>query len=102
MLKIKDLTVSKELDTKAMATVVGGLTLPTRPALLMDGSVRLDNKVADVSQLFALDLDQTNAGNVTNNQRIDNRNGIVYAPVTQRLDQSNILSVFGLGNTAIA
>lgn len=102
MLKIKDLTVSKELDSKDMAAVAGGLTRPTLPSVLVDGSVSLDNKVIDSNQLFGFDLDQTNAGQVTNNQRIDNKNGIVFAPVTQRLDQSQIMNILGLGNSSIA
>ncbi len=98
MLKIKDLTVSKELDSKAMAAVVGGFDLRS---LLLDGSVSTDNKVGDVTQFFALGLDQANAGAVTNNQMIKNGNGITYAPVTQRLDQNNYLTLFGLGETRI-
>ncbi len=98
MLKIKDLAVSKELDRKAMTTVVGGFD-PF--ATVFDGSTRLDNKVADIKQVFAFDLSQVNAGAVTNNQIIEGGNGPIDAPVHQELDQNNNLSVSGLGNTSI-
>ncbi len=98
MLKINDLTLSKELDRSAMAEVRGGRDLLS---LLFDGSVSTTNKVADIQQAFGLDLAQQNAGAVTNNQAIDNKNGIVYAPVTQTLTQSNWLDLIGLGKTRI-
>lgn len=98
MLKIKDLTVSKELDRKAMTGVVGGFN-PF--ALMVDGSTRMDNKVADVDQVFAFDFSQMNAGAVTNNQMIEGGNGIIDAPVHQTLNQDNTMSVSGLGNTSI-
>lgn len=98
MLKINDLTLSKELDHNAMSEVRGGRDLLS---LLFDGSVSTTNKVADIQQVFGLDLAQQNAGAVTNNQAIDNKNGIVYAPVTQTLTQSNWLDVIGLGKTRI-
>lgn len=98
MLKINDLASAKELDRNAMANVRGGHALLS---LLFDGSTDITNKVADVHQAFGLDLKQQNAGAVTNNQAISNGNGIVYAPVTQTLTQSNWLDVLGLGNTRI-
>lgn len=99
MLKIKDLSACKELDAARMSAVVGGHR--RHPLFDLDASTSMDNKVADVSQLFALGLSETNAGAVTNNQMISNGNGITYAPVTQRLDQNNWMGVFDLGKTLI-
>ena len=98
MLNITDLTVSKELDTKTMTGVRGGFD-PF--AILIDGSTSLKSKVADVDQLFAFDLTQNNAGQVTNNQAIQGGNGIIYAPVTQNLDQSSNMSVSRIGNVNV-
>ena len=100
MLKVKDLIASKELDTKAMRTVVGG-TRKGKPSLSLDFGTRLDNRVADVSQLFEFGFGQSNAGQVTNNQAIKGGNGIAYAPVDQHLSQDNYLDVFDVGNTYV-
>ena len=97
MMKITDLAVNKELNGAAMAEVRGGFD----PRAIINGSTSLTNRVADISQLFDLAVAQQNAGQVTNNQVIQGGNGIVYAPVTQRLDQGNILSLLGLGNTRV-
>lgn len=99
MLKIKDLAVSKELDTKGMAKVVGGLSLLP---LFVNNSVRMDNKVVDMDQVFALKLDQANGGMLTNNQGIVGGNGTVEANVNQALDQDNAMIISGLGNARIA
>jgi len=99
MLKVTDLTVNKALDIKTMASVRGGFD-PF--AILVDGSTSLNNKVADVDQIFQLALSQTNAGEVTNNQAINGGNGIVYAPVDQNLSQSNWMDVSGLGNVSVS
>ena len=99
MLKVTDLTVNKELDSKTMTSVRGGFD-PF--AILVDGSTSLNNKVADVDQIFQLALSQTNAGEVTNNQAINGGNGIVYAPVDQNLSQSNWMDVYGIGNVAVS
>ncbi len=98
MLKIKDLIASQELDVKAMASVRGGFD----PFATLDGSTTLKSKVADVDQLFEFAFAQQNAGAVTNNQAIQGGNGIIYAPVKQRLDQHNDMSVYGIGNTTVA
>ncbi len=102
MLKINDLAISKELDSKAMAGVRGGHDPLAALSLLLDGSTTLKNKVADVDQMFALGLAQNNAGAVTNNQAIQGGNGITYAPVTQYLDQTNWMDVYGIGNTSVS
>ncbi len=102
MLKISDLTLSKELDSKTMAGVHGGKSLMDPLSLMLDASTTLRNKVADVDQMFALGLAQDNAGAVTNNQSIQGGNGITYAPVTQRLSQDNWLDVYGIGNTTVS
>lgn len=102
MLKIIDLAVSKELDSKTMSEVRGGHSPLESLSFMLDASTSLRNKVADVNQQFALGLEQGNAGAVTNNQAIQGGNGIVYAPVTQTLDQGNWLSVFDLGNTSVS
>ena len=98
MLNITDLTASKELDTKTMTGVRGGFD-PF--AILIDGSTSLKSKVADVDQVFAFALTQNNAGQVTNNQAIQGGNGIIYAPVTQHLDQNSDMSVRGIGNVNV-
>ncbi|MEJ2419655.1 MAG: hypothetical protein P8Y45_22560 [Exilibacterium sp.] len=98
MLKIKNLIASKELDSKAMASVRGGFD-PF--AILVDGSTTLKNKVADVDQQFYLGLAQNNAGAVTNNQAIQGGNGIIDAPVDQHLKQKNNMSVYDIGNVYV-
>lgn len=99
MMKITDLTASKDLDTTAMAGVRGGFD-PF--AILLDGSTSLKNKVADVDQGFAFNFAQNNAGAVTNNQALTAGNGLIYAPVTQHLDQSSDMIVSGIGNVAVS
>jgi len=98
MLNITDLAESKELDSKAMASVRGGFD----PFAILDGSTSLNSKVADVNQLFAFDLAQNNAGAVTNNQAINGGNGIAYAPVTQTLTQGSSMSVYDIGNINVS
>jgi len=98
MLKIEDLAVSKELDTKAMGKVVGGLSLLP---LFVNNAVRMDNKVADMDQVFAFDLDQINGGMLTNNQALKSENGTINADVDQKLDQRNALALSGFGNATI-
>jgi len=99
MLNITDLTASKELDTKTMASVRGGFD-PF--AILIDGSTTLNNKVADVDQGFAFGLTQNNAGAVTNNQALAGGNGLIYAPVSQHLDQNSNMTVRGIGNVSVS
>jgi len=98
MLNITDLTASKELDTKTMTSVRGGFD----PFAIIDGSTSLNNKVADVDQIFMFDLAQNNAGQVTNNQAIQGGNGIIYAPVTQHLDQYSDMTVRGIGRVSVS
>ena len=99
MLKINDIATSKALDTKSMSVVFGGSR--KGPSIDFDFGTRMDNRVADVSQMFGFSFDQTNAGQVTNNQAMKGGNGIVYAPVNQNLSQDNYLDVFGIGNTSV-
>jgi hypothetical protein len=102
MLKINDLTVSKELARGEMAEVVGGNSEMERLSALIDFSSSITNKVANVNQIFGLSLAQGNAGAVTNNQAIVGGNGIAYAPVTQEQVQDNYMSVYGVGNTSVS
>ena len=102
MLKITDLTVSKELASNEMAHVVGGISDLERLSALFDFSTSIANKVADVNQGFGLNLAQSNVGEVTNNQAITGGNGVVYAPVTQTQTQGNFMDLFGLGNTSVS
>ncbi len=65
MLKITDLTASKELESKDMAGVRGG----TSPFLsIIDFSTGMTNKVADVTQGLRLCFCPGQPRTVTNNQ----------------------------------
>ena len=99
MLKITDLTASKELDSKTMAGVRGGFD-PF--SILVDGSTSLNNKVADVDSTFAFNFTQNNAAAVTNNQAITGGNGLIYAPVNQHVDQYSDMTVSGIGNVSVS
>ncbi len=96
MLKITDLIVSKELESKEMSAVRGGFD----PFSFL-ASTTINNKVADVSQMFGFEFAQGNTGAVTNNQAIQGGNGVSYAPVHQTQNQSNDLNVFDLGNVKV-
>ena len=98
MLKITDLTVSKELDHLEMAGVRGGTNELERLSALIDFSTSLSNTVADVQQGFGFGLAQSNSGAVTNNQNIVGGNGIVFAPVKQSQTQSNAMALTDIGN----
>ena len=98
MLKITDLTSSKNMETREMAEVRGGMD----PFAVIDFSTGLENKVADVNQLFAFQFAQGNAGAVTNNQAIAGGNGISYAPVHQSQSQYNDLYVGDIGNVSVS
>ena len=100
MLNVKDLAASKELTSETMRSVVGG-TRKGMPSLDLDFGTSLKSRVADISQLFEMNLGQTNAGQVTNNQSIKGGNGIVYAPVDQSLSQDNYMNVFDIGNSYV-
>jgi hypothetical protein len=97
MLKLNELEHCKELDHKALTEVRGGFD----PFAVL-ASTRIDNRVADVNQLFALELGQANAGAVTNNQAIEGGNGVTYAPVTQEQYQYNDMVLSGIGNTSVS
>ncbi|MCB1679233.1 MAG: hypothetical protein KDI16_11180 [Halioglobus sp.] len=97
MLKITDLTASKELDSRDMAGVRGGMD----PFAMIDFSTDFVNKVADVQQTFGFEFAQGNLGTVTNNQTITGGNGLAYAPVEQNQSQYNDLYVAGVGNVAV-
>lgn len=98
MLKITDLTTSKDLESLEMAEVRGGMD----PFAIIDFSTGLTSKVADVDQAFAFQFAQGNTGAVTNNQAIAGGNGLSYAPVTQSQEQYNDLSVSGIGNVSVS
>jgi hypothetical protein len=97
MLKINDLTVSKNMETREMAGVRGGLD----PFAAINFSTGFVSKVADVQQTFAFQFAQGNVGAVTNNQAIAGGNGISYAPVDQSQNQYNDLYVSGVGNVSV-
>lgn len=97
MLKISDLTASKELERSEMAEVRGGLD-----PFAIFGGTSITNKVADVEQLFAFGLAQSNVGEVTNNQALVGGNGISYAPVDQYQEQYNDMWVSGIGNVSVS
>ena len=96
-MKIADLTVSKELDSKEMAGVRGG----NSPFINIDFSQGFTSKVADVDQVFEMAYGQGNAGTVTNNQEFLGGNGLSLAPVDQAQYQDNWMTVYGIGNTTV-
>jgi hypothetical protein len=98
MLKITDLTASKELESKEMAGVRGG----TSPFAIIDFSTGITNKVADVTQVFGFAFAQGNEGTVTNNQAIAGGNGLSLAPVSQYQDQYNDMHVYDIGNVSVS
>lgn len=98
MLKIEDLAVNTELDSKTMKSVVGGVN----PLIAIDNSFTSDNKVVDMDQLFDFKFTQINAGDVTNNQALDGGNGRMLADVKQALGQGNDMRISTLGNAHIA
>ena len=102
MLKIADLTVSKELNRKEMTGVVGGTSGLADLSALLDFSTSIHNKVADVQQGFGLNLGQGNSGAVTNNQTLVGGNGVLYAPVTQTQTQGNYMDLFDLGKVLVS
>lgn len=98
MLHISDLSVNKDLDQSAMASVRGGWK-PSMP--MFDATTRMTSKVADIDQVFQLGFAQGNAGDLTNNQSILGGNGTVAAQVDQLADQYNDMSVYDIGNTTV-
>lgn len=98
MLKITDLTVSKDMESREMAGVRGGMD----PFAIIDFSTGFENKVADVTQAFNFQFAQGNMGAVTNNQAIQGGNGIASAPVHQTQTQSNNMHVGGVGNVSVS
>lgn len=102
MLKITDLTASKELTSHEMSDVSGGTSELERFSALLDFSTSLLNKVADVNQQYGFSIAQSNSGAVTNNQTIIGGNGIVFAPVSQSQTQSNTLALTDIGNAFVS
>ena len=98
MLKITDLTSSKEMAREEMRDVRGGST----PLLELLFSTGITNKVADVDQAFGFEFAQINSGAVTNNQSIMGGNGITYAPVHQEQHQHNDMRVSGIGGVSVS
>ena len=97
MLKITDLITSKELESKEMSTVRGGFD----PFAFL-ASTSINNKVADVEQMFNFSLAQGNAGEVTNNQAITGGNGVTFAPVHQSQSQYNDMYIGDIGNIRVS
>ena len=104
MLTIKDLAASKELETREMAEVRGGTSVPSLPFPFPSifGGTTIDSRVADVTQAFAFDFAQGNVGTVTNNQAIQGGNGLLLAPVTQTQTQDNYMDVYDVGNVHVS
>jgi hypothetical protein len=98
MLKITDLTSSKEMDSREMAGVRGG----SSPFALIDFSTGMTSKVAAVTQGFEFAFAQGNEGAVTNNQEILGGNGFSLAPVDQYQFQDNWLDVSDIGNVSVS
>ena len=98
MLKIIDLTASKEMDSKDMARVRGGFD----PFAHIDFSTGITSKVASVTQGFELGLAQGNEGAVTNNQAITGGNGFSLAPVDQAQFQDNWMDLSNIGNVSVS
>lgn len=97
MLKITDLTASKDMEAREMTEVRGGMD----PFAIIDFSTGFKNKVADVTQMFAFEIAQGNSGAVTNNQAIDAGNGLTFAPVHQSQDQHNNLHISDIGGVSV-
>lgn len=105
MLKITDLKSSKELESKDMAGVRGGIAAVAGgldPFAVIDFSTGFTNKVADVTQGFNFAFAQGNEGAVTNNQAIVGGNGIAHAPVTQHQSQYNDMYVYDIGKVSVS
>lgn len=100
MLKITDLTSSKEMDSKTMTGVRGGSGFASFGALL-DFSTAISSQVANVNQGFGFTFAQSNSGTVTNNQAISGGNGVIFAPVNQTQTQGNTMSISDIGNTNV-
>ncbi len=98
MLKISDLSSSKELETREMSEVRGGFD----PFAHIDFSTGMTSKVADVTQAFNFALAQGNEGAVTNNQAIAGGNGLSVAPVDQAQFQDNIMNLSDIGNVSVS
>jgi len=98
MLKITDLSASKEIDSREMGRIRGG----SDPLALIDFSTGITNKVAAVTQAFDFAFAQANAGTVTNNQDILAGNGLSLAPVDQYQFQDNWMDVSHVGNTSVS
>lgn len=98
MLKITDLTTSKEMDSKEMTGVRGGFD----PFASLDFSTSINSKVADVNQGFGFALAQGNEGAVTNNQEIMGGNGSSWSPVDQSQYQDNWMDLSHIGNVSVS
>ena len=102
MLKITDLIESKEMGSREMAGVRGGLSIePPRSPFTIDFGTRITSKVADVTQAFDFAFAQGNTGAVTNNQEIAGGNGASWSPVSQSQFQDNYLDVSGIGKVSV-
>ena len=98
MLKISDLTTSKEMDSREMADVRGGKS----PLSVIDFSTGMTSKVAAITQGFEFAFAQGNEGAVTNNQEILGGNGFSLASVDQFQHQDNWMDVHEVGNVSVS
>lgn len=98
MLKITDLTASKEISSEEMGHICGGMD----PFAHIDFSTGMTSKVAAVTQGFEFSLAQGNAGTVTNNQEILGGNGIAAAPVDQSQFQDNWMDISHVGAVSVS
>ena len=102
MLKISDLIESKEMDSREMTRVRGGLSIePPRSPFTIDFGTRITSKVANATQAFDFAFAQGNEGAVTNNQQIAGGNGSSWSPVSQSQFQDNFMNVSGVGNISV-
>jgi len=98
MLKITDLTASKEINSEEMGRIRGGMD----PFAHIDFSTDMTSKVAAVTQGFEFSLGQGNAGAVTNNQEILGGNGFAAAPVDQSQYQDNWMDISHVGTVSVS
>lgn len=101
MLTMTDLQHCENLDRDRRRALRGGSDGLSRLSALLDASTSIYHRVADVQQVFAFGLVQSNTGTLTNNQAIYGGNGVVYAPVYQSQTQSNSLALDRIGNSEV-
>ena len=97
-LKITDLTVSKELDSKAMSDVYGGEAL-----VVGYPSFSLFNDVVDLDVLSAFEIGtvSSNLSSVNAAQGNVNGNGLQNANQSTYVGQASWSETYGIGNTSV-